>query len=315
MTPSAFARPGRTGAGIVLLSSVLTLGACQEPDRLGPTPDASDLAVTAAPPVGIMFGSAQLPVSLLSSVHTGLIRPTEPGTLLSYLRDVKAKGGRVLLKLHGAESSFRNSDGTFNVTLWKSRVSRYRTVNFNAYITDGTVVGHYILDEPNYPSRWGGKAVPQATVEEMAKYSKQLWPNLATIVNAPPAWLASSSMTYTGLDAAWAMFMAEKSGTPTVWAAKQVELAKRKRLGLWSGLNVLDGGNGSSGVRGTVPRGWNMSAAELRSYGSALLGQSYVCGFSMWMYKDTYYNKADIKTAMAELSARASGHAKTSCRQ
>jgi hypothetical protein len=99
------------------------------------------------------------------------------------------------------------------------------------------------------------------------------------------------------------------------WAARQVTLAKRKGLGLFSGLNLIDDGNGSSGVRATVPRGWNMSASELRSYGSAILSQSYVCGFSMWRHYATYYDRPDIKTAMAELSTKARNHAKTSCRQ
>ncbi len=59
----------------------------------------------------------------------------------------------------------------------------------------------------------------------------------------------------------------------------------------------------------------SMSAAELRRYGTALLGQSYVCAFSMWRYSDSYYNRADVKVVMADLSALAKSHAKTSCRQ
>jgi hypothetical protein len=35
----------------------------------------------------------------------------------------------------------------------------------------------------------------------------------------------------------------------------------------------------------------------------------------MWRYSDSYYNRADVKSAMAELSAKAKSHAKTSCRQ
>jgi hypothetical protein len=310
-------RPWSGGRGAPFFS-LLVLAACQT-DSAGPADEApsetASLVTAAAAPAGIVFASSQIPVSLLGSVHTGRIGPSDPSTVLSYLSQVKAKGGRVLLKLHGAEGSIRNTNGTFSLDKWKSMVSRYRTVNFTSYITDGTIVGHYLVDEPNYPTRWGGTAIPQATVEAMAKHSKSIWPTMATIVNAPPAWFASTTLTYTHLDAAWAMFMAEKSNTPTTWAAQQVTLAKRKGLGLFSGLNVIDGGNGSSGVRGTTPRGWNMSAAELRSYGSALLAQTYVCGFSMWRYYSSYYDKPDIKSAMVELSNKAKAHTKTSCRQ
>jgi hypothetical protein len=58
-----------------------------------------------------------------------------------------------------------------------------------------------------------------------------------------------------------------------------------------------------------------MSATELRTYGSALLAASYVCAFSMWRYSDTYYGRADVKSAMSDLSAKAKAHVKTSCRQ
>ena len=71
----------------------------------------------------------------------------------------------------------------------------------------------------------------------------------------------------------------------------------------------------SSGIRGTQPKTWAMSAAELRKYGTALLGQSYICAFSMWRYSDSYYGRADVKSAMADLSALAKSHARTSCRQ
>jgi hypothetical protein len=319
MTPMLTSRRRRRGIGFVFALLGLTLGACNDADQVGPSEETSiqapaDLAISAAP-AGIVFAPSQLPVNLLSSVYTGTILPTSPSAILSYLPQVKARGGRVLLKLHGSEQEVENTDGTFNLTKWKTMVSRYRTVNFGPYITDGTVVGHYFIDEPHYSSRWGGKVIPQATVEAMAKYSKQLWPTMPTIVSAPPAWFANTSLTYTYLDAAWAQYLTEKSNDPAGWAARQVTLAKKKGLGLYAGMNVLDGGNGSSGVRGTVPRGWNMTASEVRTYGSALLAQSYICGFSMWRYSSTYYNKADIKTAMAELSNKARNHAKTSCRQ
>jgi hypothetical protein len=94
-----------------------------------------------------------------------------------------------------------------------------------------------------------------------------------------------------------------------------VKRAKSKGLGLVAGLNLLDGGNGSSGIQGTQPKTWSMSAAEVKTYGNALLGQSYVCAFSMWRYDATYYNRTDIKNALADLSAKARSHVKTACKQ
>ena len=58
-----------------------------------------------------------------------------------------------------------------------------------------------------------------------------------------------------------------------------------------------------------------MSASELRSYGAAMLGQSLACGYFNWTHNVSYYGRSDIKSAMADLSAKARSHARTSCRQ
>src|ERR687893_775059 len=47
------------------------------------------------------------------------------------------------------------------------------------------------------------RAAGQEELEEMAKYSKQLWPNLPTVVRATPSKISWSG-TYKYLDAAWA---------------------------------------------------------------------------------------------------------------
>jgi hypothetical protein len=300
------------------ISIVVTAG-CADGDRLGPTAGADPVNgpddMAAATQAGIVFSSSALTVSQINSVHTGMVGAPTPSELLSFLAQLRSKGGRVLIKLAGGEKTFRNSDGTFNLTKWKAGVDRYRNINFSSYVADGTIVGHYLVDEPHFASRWGDKAIPQATVEAAAKHSKLRWPNLPTLVNAPANWLASVPVTYVHLDAGWAMFRAKNSSSPATWATLQVNKAKSKGLGLVAGLNVLDGGDGSSGIRGTQPRTWAMSAAELRKYGSALLSQSYVCAFSMWRYGASYYGRADVKSAMADLSAKARSHARTSCRQ
>jgi hypothetical protein len=306
-------------AGALVLCAI-AFSACDTSDRLRPTDegtstDISQLSVAAVPP-GLAFASFSFQPSQLNSVHTGLVGSSSPSTLLTYLGQVKARGGRVILRLHG-DQAVRNADGSFNLELWKTQVARYQNTNFDSYITDGTIVGHFVTDEPQFPSRWGGKVIPQATVEAMAKYSKQLWRTMFTIVNAPPTWLAGSTTTYVYLDAGWAMYWA-KMGSASTWIANQVNKAKTKGLGVVAGLNVLDGGDGSSGFAGNYPRKWAMSANELRSYGSALLSQTYqtyVCAFTMWKYTSTYYGRSDIKSAMAELSIKAKNHVRTSCRQ
>ncbi len=294
-------------------------GACGDADRLGPSPESPAAllpeSASATALSGIVFASFGLTPSGITSVHTGIVGPSSPAKLRDYLSQVRAKRGRVLLKLSGGDKVVKNANGTFDLTKWKNEVNRYRSVDFGSYIADGTIVGHFLIDEPQFASRWGGKTIPQSTVEAAARHSKQLWPTLPTVVNAPAQWLAASTITYTHLDAGWAMFRASTSSSPATWAANQVRKAKSKGLGLFAGLNVLDGGNGSSGFHGNYPGKWAMSAAELRTYGKALLAQSYVCGIGFWEFRAAYYDRSDVKSAMAELSTLARNHAKTSCRQ
>jgi hypothetical protein len=101
----------------------------------------------------------------------------------------------------------------------------------------------------------------------------------------------------------------------TTYVSREVTSAKNKRLGLMLGLNVLDGGNGSSGIRGFRSSKWAMSASEVKTYGLALLGNSYACGFAMWKYSSSYYGRSDIKSAFSTLSTKAKAHSKTSCVQ
>jgi hypothetical protein len=80
------------------------------------------------------------------------------------------------------------------------------------------------------------------------------------------------------------------------------------------GLNVINGGNGSSGMRGTKSGQWKMSASELLKYGSALIGASTSCGFLMWRYDGTYLGKTSIRDAMKQLRSKAGNTATTTCK-
>ena len=266
---------------------------------------------------GIVFGTWNMESSSLNSVHTGWVQggPLDPSTILSKLSAARAKGGRVVIKLcKGHDRYVQNDNRTFSLSKWKQLVGRYRSINLGPYIADGTILGHLLIDEPHLAARWGGKVISQATLEEMARYSKQLWPTMSTLVRVVPSWLGSASVTYTHLDAGWTQYTADK-GDVTKWVTAEAGAASRKGLGLVVGMNVRNGGNGSSGIPGLTKGKWAMSASEIRKYGSALLAQSRACGFYSWNYDSGYYGRSDIRSAMADVSAKARAHAKTSCRQ
>jgi hypothetical protein len=289
-----------------------------------PPIDSTDLSGTAVPALdprsklpGIVFASDNIPLQYFNSVHNGSKYGgvITPSNVMKFLADARAKGGRLFLKLHkGADSYVKNADGTFSLTKWKALVNSYRNLDFGPYIADGTIVAHFIIDEPHRAAKWGGKIIPHATVEAMAQYSKQIWPTWTTITHTQMTWLASAPFSYRYLDAGWSHYAAGK-GELNKWIAGEIAGAKSKRLGLLMGLNVLDGGNGSSGIKGWASGKWAMSASELRTYGTAVLNQSYACAFFMWAHDLSYYGRSDIKSAMATLSTKAKAHPKTSCQQ
>jgi hypothetical protein len=264
---------------------------------------------------GIAFASDGMTMDLLNSVYTGtkLGGKVSPSNVLSLLAAARAGKGRVFFKLAMGSDSYVKSGGTFSFTKWKALVDRFRNVDLDEYIADGTLAGHFLIDEPHRAVKWG-KVIPHATVEAMAQYSKEIWPDLYTFTHTQMSWLASTPVTYTYLDAGWVQYTANR-GDVTKWVTSEIDFAKSKGLGLLVGMNVLAGGDPRLGLTGFYAGKYSMSANELRTYGTALLNQTYACGFTTWAHHPNYRARSDIAAAMAALSDQARSHRKTSCRQ
>ncbi len=162
----------------------------------------------------------------------------------------------------------------------------------------GTIIGHFLLDEPNDPANWNGRALSSSTVDQMAQYSKQLWSSLTTIVRSEPGYFGT--MHY--LDAAWAQYLARK-GTASDYINRNVNDAKNRGLQLVIGMNILNGG---------TPNGDKMTASEIKSWGTTLLGSSYPCAFISWTY-DSYLSNSSVKDAMDALRNKAENRSTKSC--
>jgi hypothetical protein len=266
---------------------------------------------------GIVMASGDMDNQYLNTILTGSKRGggLTPTNIIPLLNEARAKGGRLMLKLClGRDSYVKNADGSFSLTKWKELVGRFRSVNLTPYINDGTIVGHFLVDEPHRTAKWGGKIIPQATVEAMAQYSKELWPTMTTFVHTKTDWLASTPVTYRYLDAGWTQYAVGK-GEVNTWVTHEIAAAKQKGLGLVIGMNVLAGSSANGGIKGYYPGYYAMSATQLKNFGTVLLNQSYGCAFFMWQYNSAYYGRSDIKAAMADLSLKAKAHPKTSCQQ
>ena len=307
----------------VTAAFLLSLLACGSDDTLNPVPTTTvdpvdevltltdDGGVQVAPVApseaaisfagGIPMGTFAQPNSAFGSVYNGALRNIGPGPLLSDLSAIRSRGGRIVLMMAGSQKYYKNGDGTFSLSKWKDRIDRYRGINFSSFINDGTIVAHYLIDEPHDEDNFGGKAVSGSTLEEMAKYSKSIWPNLKTVVRDEPTEIKWSG-TYRYLDAAWAQYLWRK-GNVNDYIQRNVSAAKQMGLGLVVGLNVVDGGN---------PKGTWMTPGEVESWGSALLSSDYPCAFISWQY-DSDLNYGAMKDAMSKFRRKAENRSSRSC--
>ena len=276
----------------------------------GQTPPPPPPPAEPPPSSGVPFGPYGLPNSEIGS-FTGALRGATPANVLATVSAARKAGTRVILRL--AASDVANGDGTFSLTKWKAALDRYAAVDLSSHVSDGTIAGHLLVQHPHSAGAWGGRQIPYATVEEMARYSRQRWPALPTIAHAPLSWLAARTTPWQYLDAASVMY----SGSAVdagAWIGRQASTAGAARLGLLVGMNVLNGGTSASGLAGTTQGKFAMSAGQLRSWGSALVAQSQVCGLLMARYDEGYFGRSDVQDAVAVVGEKARTRAATSCR-
>jgi hypothetical protein len=291
-------------AGLAAL--LLTAGACDSSDTFGPDLErpggATPATATASFAGGIPFGIFAQPTSEFGARYNGAMRTIGPRQLLDELAAIKARGGKIVLMMAGSQPNYKDASGHFDLGKWKARIDLFKGVNFTAYVTDGTIIAHYLIDEPYDPANWGGQPVPGSTIDEMARYSKSIWPAMPTVVRAEP-YLIKWSGTYRYLDAAWAQYLKRK-GDVNDYLRRNVTEAQAMGLGLIVGLNVLHGGE---------PNLTTMSPSEVESLGSALLSSSYPCAFLSWTWDAGYLGSAGIGAAMDVLRAKAQNRASRSC--
>ena len=311
----------------MLAALALAFGACESADSFDPgnsTPpntidqtsatgdgtDGAALDPVDAPALAVSYsggmpiGMFRQPISEWGSRFNGGYRRMDPSTTVSDLSAIKSRGGKVVLMLAGAENYYKDADGHFSFTKWKARIDRFKNINFSSYIKDGTVIGHYMIDEPQDPANWNGTRVSQSTLDAMAKYSKQLWPGMVTIVRSTPDYLAAYSGTYQYLDASWGQYLIFRWPDVSAWISSNVSKSKSKGLALIVGMNVIDGGS---------KKGTPMTASQIKSYGSAILNNSYPCAFVSWQYRDSYMTSS-VKDAMSYLRSKANNLNFKTCR-
>jgi hypothetical protein len=274
-------------------------------------------ALSPAPQVlssGIPYGFWNIPIPNLgtSPFNGTVIEESNPDNVIPELDAARAAHMRAFMRFVGGRANYQDPvTGCFSVALWEQHMAVHSSLNLKPYADDGTLMGNMMLDDLTNVDYWCGAPVPYSDVERIAQYSKQLFPYLPTAVRADMDYLRGKT-DWVYLNIGWATYKASR-GDPQEYIAHQVAEAQALRLGLVTGLNVLDGGNGESNIPGFTPGLWAMSSNEISSYGSALLTSSYVCDFLMWNWDPAYMTRADMQAAFVALSQKAAAHPASPC--
>jgi hypothetical protein len=300
--------PGDTVPGVD------TLPPPSDPDSVGPPPDTTGPVLPPYTPkhAGIPFGPGQMPAASFSREFNGTIVPGIPSEMLATLEAARRNDLRLFIQFSGSSEFNRDGSG-FSFEIWKKRIDRFRSLDLAPYIADGTLVSHRLMDEPDDQADWNGKLVTAAEVDAMAKYSKEIWPNLPTSIRVVPAFFKGYQFKY--LDAVWAQYHIRYAPLDK-YLIENVQGARAAGLALVAGINLLDGGSGESGIPGRKPgKLWAMSAAEIRAWGSAVIAEPSICAFLMFEHRKDYLARPDIKAALAELKDKAEKHPGPACRR
>ena len=308
----AYAEPGVYRVSLTVADDAGNLDVVTRAVSVG-APEFESITVETAPPVypfGPHIGSSggwEMVTDPFTTAHINGFRDR----VIADLNGARADGKTLILNIAGGTGSYTNPDETFNLELWKADLDRFADIDFTPWIEDGTLLVHYLISEPMSRSQWGGEVITVEILDEMARYSKQLWPNLPTTVREQPTDLILHAGGYetpvegwewTYLDSGWARYLVRK-GPIDEFIEAEVAAAKAQGLGLLFGLNVLQGGDGSSEIKGYKDR-WTMSAEELVEYGTKLINDPYGCAVVMWHLNfepTNYFTLPDISAAMDHL--------------
>lgn len=252
-----------------------------------------------------------------------------PAEATAYLEQARAVEAKLVFALVQSQN-MHNPDGTLDLNQWKREVDRFADFDFAPYVDDGTIIGHYIIDEPKAPGSWGGEVVTNTIIDEMAGYSKAYWPSVPTIIRNSPERLIDHAdgfnmpraepYSWQHLDVAWVQYSQANHGILSNYAAEQLAAAAQQDLGLIYGLQLLAGGNGSSGLHPGAPLNtarWLMSYNEVMNYGTYLLDQQASCAFITFRWdrnEETYFAEGtDLRRAHDDLQAVAANRQPATC--
>jgi hypothetical protein len=312
------------------------------PDDPVENPPIAPPAPTASPKLtGIPVGTHMIPPDELvarRAQYSATLRRLTPDNVDKHLQFALDNGLREIVSIVGKEF-MKDGSGRFSMANWRALADQWKGTApiFQKYVNSGTLIGIYVIDEPFCAKCWAGKPATMAEVLEMGRHVKALLgANVPTIARVGPTAFVSRvspADLVSAFDAGWCQwdYGSNQGVTASQYAAKCVQDAQTMGLKLVMGMNALNGGDGSSGIRGTNSRQWQVSAAELTRYNGNFVTNPGVCALSNWQFSPTYPssgmsagqlaqvrafdNRADVKAALQAINDAAKARPYMDCRR
>lgn len=199
-------------------------------------------------------------------------------TLLPMVREA---GLQVNLRMAGDHSWYTTSSGDFDLGSWKAMLAPWAGSGVEEYIEDGTIAYHMLLDDI---ANFDGASPTGDQLDEMARFSKERLPGLKVAVREEAARMpVPSGGRYEHLDASMNQYTSAY-GDVEAYALINQDAAGDLGLDIINGLNIADGGDGSSLQPGWGENRYAMSPDEIVEYGYVLSAVPGCVMFLAWEY-------------------------------
>jgi len=233
-------------------------------------------------------------------------------TITTLLPLVKAAEMTVTLRLTPDHTAY-TTNGNFDLDKWKNELSVWTDTDIQPYIDDGTLAGHMLLDDID---TFSGTDATAEDLEEMARYSKELLPGLMTFVRQRCSHMPQpTSGEYQQVDYCvnqYSNYQGYSNGPVDEYIVTETAAASELQLDMIMGLNIADGGDGSSNQPGWSAGKYAMSAEEILAYGEPLLAVPNIPMFLLWEYDgeetwsdgtigSNYFDQPNLQAALAHL--------------
>jgi hypothetical protein len=289
----------------------------------GPTP-----TPTLRFPVG-MFKGSQLDLMGMAHVPDGHFSHSSVSGVIETLEAARAAGARITLRVTGGQHNFADpaTPRIFELSKWKSQFDRVKTANVQSYVADGTLIGHYAIDEPfsDFDNFSG------SFIEQMCAYQKSFegWRNVPCMIRDKNTRMFEHAPVggYQYLDAGWAQIADHHYDHEYNWNMRayyedNLNKGRQVGLGLMYGFNLLNGGREFAGCdRPASQENCAMTAAEIRAMADALvaIGHDKGCGVFGWEITQasgsqrSYFFRSDIQSALQYLKSTVGSLRPTPC--